>query len=24
MISGPAREYLRNWERYRDGLRRVD
>jgi len=24
MITGPANEYLRNWERYRTGLRRID
>jgi carbonic anhydrase/acetyltransferase-like protein (isoleucine patch superfamily) len=24
MIAGPAREYVRNWERYRTGLRRLD
>jgi carbonic anhydrase/acetyltransferase-like protein (isoleucine patch superfamily) len=24
MISGPAGEYLRNWERYRKDLRRID
>jgi carbonic anhydrase/acetyltransferase-like protein (isoleucine patch superfamily) len=24
MVSGPAREYLRNWERYRKDLRRLD
>jgi carbonic anhydrase/acetyltransferase-like protein (isoleucine patch superfamily) len=24
MISGPAQEYLRNWDRYRTGLRRLD
>ncbi|MCU1428656.1 MAG: isoleucine patch superfamily enzyme carbonic anhydrase/acetyltransferase [Actinomycetia bacterium] len=24
MISGPAQEYVRNWERYRNGLRRID
>jgi carbonic anhydrase/acetyltransferase-like protein (isoleucine patch superfamily) len=24
MITGPAREYVRNWERYRTGLRRLD
>jgi carbonic anhydrase/acetyltransferase-like protein (isoleucine patch superfamily) len=24
MITGPAQEYVRNWERYRDGLRRLD
>jgi carbonic anhydrase/acetyltransferase-like protein (isoleucine patch superfamily) len=23
MISGPAQEYLRNWKRYREGLRRL-
>jgi hypothetical protein len=24
MVSGPAQEYVRNWHRYRDGLRRLD
>jgi carbonic anhydrase/acetyltransferase-like protein (isoleucine patch superfamily) len=24
MITGPAREYVRNWERYREGLRLLD
>src|SRR4051812_20624841 len=24
MINGPAQEYIRNWERYRTGLRRID
>ncbi len=24
MILGPAAEYVRNWERYRSGLRRID